>query len=90
MLEYILALQEPVCSYFDGWFLSWQKIYKKCSVKIKFIYMYTVYISKYKKVGVLPIRIVWSNVSSIGPWTEWIYMRDNHVTKSKPIRWEKQ
>ena len=25
------------------------------------------YKSKYKKVGVLPIRIVWSNVSSIGP-----------------------
>ena len=26
--------------------------------------------SKYKKVGVLPIRIVWSNVSSIGPSSE--------------------
>ena len=25
---------------------------------------------KYKKVGVLPIRIVWSNVSSIGPSSE--------------------
>ena len=28
------------------------------------------YKSKYKKVGVLPIRIVWSNVSSIGPSSE--------------------
>ena len=28
------------------------------------------YISKYKKVGVLPMRIVWSNVSSIGPSSE--------------------
>ena len=26
------------------------------------------YKSKYKKVGVLPIRIVKSNVSSVGPW----------------------
>ena len=26
--------------------------------------------SKYKKVGVLPIRIVWSNVSSIDPSSE--------------------
>ena len=26
--------------------------------------------SLYKKVGVLPIRIVWSNVSSIGPSSE--------------------
>ena len=25
---------------------------------------------KYKKVGVLPVRIVWSNVSSIGPSSE--------------------
>ena len=25
---------------------------------------------KYKKVGVLPMRIVWSNVSSIGPSSE--------------------
>ena len=29
-----------------------------------------IYKSKYKKVGVLPIRIVWSNVSSIGPSSE--------------------
>ena len=29
-----------------------------------------IYRSKYKKVGVLPIRIVWSNVSSIGPSSE--------------------
>ena len=28
------------------------------------------YITKYKKVGVLPIQIVWSNVSSIGPSSE--------------------
>ena len=43
------------------------------------IYKYIkVYKSKYKMVGVLPIRIVWSNVSSIGPSSErnrkYIYM----------------
>ena len=29
-----------------------------------------IYKSKYKKIGVLPMRIVWSNVSSIGPSSE--------------------
>ena len=55
--------------------------------------------SKYKKVGVLPIRIVKSNVSSIGPSTFVreqqkinkknrvnLYKRNNHVTENKPIR----
>ena len=35
--------------------------------------------SKYKKAGVLPIRIVWSNVSSIGPLSP-IRFRDPVVT----------
>ena len=35
--------------------------------KTNIIYIYK---SKYKKVGVLPMRIVWSNVSSIGPSSE--------------------
>ena len=39
------------------------------------------YKSKYRKVGVLPIRIVWSNVSSIGPSSE----RNRSIgTRSQP------
>ena len=51
--------------------------------------------SKNKMVGVLPIRIVQSSVSSIGPSSERnrkqiknrvnLYKRDNHVTENKPI-----
>ena len=37
------------------------------------------YKSKYKKVGVLPIRIVKSYVSSVGPSSE----RNKHVSSSK-------
>ena len=36
-------------------------------VKLRF---YCIYKSKYKNVGVLPIQIVYSNVSSIGPSSE--------------------
>ena len=41
--------------------------YYSSQVKCK---LYYIYIYIYKKVGVLPIRIVWSNVSSIGPSSE--------------------
>ena len=42
-----------------------------------FIYIFIfLFKSKYKKAGVLPIRIVWSNVSSIGPSSEnWSFIR---------------
>ena len=33
---------------------------------VRYVSIYSWYKSKYKKVGVLPMRIVWSNVSSIG------------------------
>ena len=39
-------------------------------LKVIELIKYFGYKSKYKKVGVLPIRIVWSNVSSIGPSSE--------------------
>ena len=44
-----------------------------------------------KKVGVLPIRIVKSNISTVGPYRKYIknrvnsYKRNNHVTENKPI-----
>ena len=50
------------------------------------------YKSKYEMVGVLPIRIAKSNVSSVGPFVREkqkimnLYKRDNHVTENKPIR----
>ena len=53
-----------------------------------------------KNVGVPPIWIVYSNVSSIGPSSERnrkliknlvnLYKRNNHVKESQPIKWEKQ
>ena len=36
-------------------------------------------VSKYKKVGVLPIRIVWSNVSSI-----WPFVREKQKINKEP------
>ena len=41
-------------------------IHRRCLL----LYVILRYKSKYKKVGVLPIRIVWSNVSSIDPSSE--------------------
>ena len=65
--------------------------------------VYYCYKSKYKNVGVLPIRKVKSKVSSVGPSSEtetenkykkngWIYIREiiMHVAENKPIGREKQ
>ena len=46
----------------------------QCTVQVEQRYK-----SKYKKVGVLPIRIVQSNVSSVGPSSE----RNNSLTKGQ-------
>ena len=45
-------------------FLVFNKFYQVQYSKVKVLYVYK---SKYKKVGVLPIRIEKSNISSIGP-----------------------
>ena len=39
-------------------------------IDAKLLFNYKEYKSKYKKVGVLPIRIIKSNVSSVGPSSE--------------------
>ena len=51
---------------------NWYKLLASCNKVDNFIRLINRIITnrKYKKVGVLPIRIVWSNVSSIGPSSE--------------------
>ena len=48
--------------------------------------MYYIYKSKYKKVGVLPIRIVKSNVSSVGPVSLWRRTNARNVRLCYPYR----